>query len=168
MMPYLCTPARSATSIAVVAWCKCMPAFLDAWRVHQEDCSFPLARSTYCLSRKKKKKHARKMQPLRRLTVGNGRTRYYFPAELYLLFMMDWSLQWGFLVGFCVAQCFFVWHNLFLQACTAILRIVHNSDSGRASACTYFVIFYRFRRFSTLAEEGFTCLDHSLLSEKKV
>ena len=31
----------------------------------------------------------REMQLLRRLTVGNGRTRCYFPAELYLLFMMD-------------------------------------------------------------------------------
>ena len=114
-----------------------------------------------------KKNHTREMQLLRRFTVGNGRTRYYFPAELYLLFMMDWSLQWGFLVGFCVALCFSVSRNSVLHACTAILRIVHDSDSGRASACTNFVIFYRFRRFSTFAEEGFTCLDHSMLSKKK-
>ena len=38
---------------------------------------------------KKKKKHRREMQLLRRLTVGNGRTRCYFPVELYSLFMMD-------------------------------------------------------------------------------
>ena len=37
----------------------------------------------------KNKNHTREMQLLRRLTVGNGRTRCYFPAELYLLFMMD-------------------------------------------------------------------------------
>ena len=37
----------------------------------------------------KKKNYTREMQLLRRLTVGNGRTRCYFPAELYLLFMMD-------------------------------------------------------------------------------
>ena len=78
----------------------------------------------------KKKNHTREMQLLRRLTVGNGRTRYYFPAELYLLFMMDWSLQWGFLVGFCVALCFSVSRNSVLHACAAILRIVHDSDSG--------------------------------------
>ena len=38
------------------------------------------------------------------------------------------------------------------------------SDSGRASACTNFVIFFRFSRFSPFAEEGFTCLDHSAMS----
>ena len=27
-------------------------------------------------------------------------------ATFYLLFEMDWRLQWGFLVGFCVALCF--------------------------------------------------------------
>ena len=37
----------------------------------------------------KKKNHTREMQLLRRFTVGNGRTRCYFLAELYLLFMMD-------------------------------------------------------------------------------
>ena len=42
-----------------------------------------------------------------------------------------------------------------------------NGKTGRTSACTNFVIFYRFRRFSTFAEEGFTCLDHSMLSKKK-
>ena len=70
--------------------------------------------------------------------------------------------------GFCVALCFSVSRNSVLHACTAILRIVHDSDSGRASACTNFVIFYRFIRFSTFAEEGFTCLDHSMLSKKKI
>ena len=70
-----------------------------------------------------KKKKTREMQLLRRLTVGNGRTRCYFPAQLYLLFMMDWSLQWGFLAGFCVALCFSVLRNSVLHACTAILRL---------------------------------------------
>ena len=41
------------------------------------------------------------------------------------------------------------------------------SDSGRASACTNFGIFFRFSRFSPFAEEGFTCLDHSAMSKKK-
>ena len=40
------------------------------------------------------------------------------------------------------------------------------SDSGRASACTNFGIFFRFSRFSPFAEEGFTCLDHSAMSKK--
>ena len=42
------------------------------------------------------------------------------------------------------------------------------SDSGRASACTNFGIFFRFSRFSPFAEEGFTCLDHSAMSKKKI
>ena len=33
--------------------------------------------------------YTRELQMLRRLFVGNGRTRCYFLAELYLLFMMD-------------------------------------------------------------------------------
>ena len=41
------------------------------------------------------------------------------------------------------------------------------SDSGRASVCTNFGIFFRFSRFSPFAEEGFTCLDHSAMSKKK-
>ena len=41
------------------------------------------------------------------------------------------------------------------------------SDSGRASACTNFGIFFRFSRFSPFAEEGFTCLDHSAMRKKK-
>ena len=41
------------------------------------------------------------------------------------------------------------------------------SDSGRASACTNFGLFFRFSRFSPFAEEGFTCLDHSAMNEKK-
>ena len=45
-----------------------------------------------------------------------------------------------FLVGFCMALCFSVSRNLVLHACTAILRLVHDSDSGRASACTNFGI----------------------------
>ena len=115
-----------------------------------------------------KKNHTREMQLLCRFTVGNGRTRFYFLAELYLLFMMDWSLRWVFLVGFCVALCFSVPHNSVSHACTAILRLVLDSDSGRASACTYFVIFFRFSRFSPFAEEGFTCFDHSVMSKKKI
>ena len=107
------------------------------------------------------------MQLLRRLTVGNGRTRCYFPAELYLLFMMDWSWPWGSLVGFCVELCFSVSRNSVLHACTAILRLVHDSDSGRASACTNFWIFFALDVFSPFAEEGFTCLDHSILGKKK-
>ena len=59
-------------------------------------------------STQKKKNHTREMHLLRRFTVGNGRTRFYFLAELYLLFKMDWGLRWGFLVGFCVALYFSV------------------------------------------------------------
>ena len=87
--------------------------------------------------------------------------------------------------GFCVALCFSVLRNSVSHACTAILRLVHDSDSGRASVCTYYGIFFRFNRFSPFAEEGFislisllslfspiagegfTCLDHSMLSKKK-
>ena len=84
------------------------------WPVHQGDCSFLLhCRSTYyvdcrclCGLLHKKKKKTQEMQLLCRFTVGNGRTRFYFLAELYLLFMMYWSLRWEFLVGFCVALCF--------------------------------------------------------------
>ena len=83
------------------------------------------------------------------------------------LFKMDWGLRWGFLVGFCVALCFSVSRNSVLHACTAILRLVHDSDSGRASACTNFGIFIALDVFSPFAEEGFTCLDHSMLSKKK-
>ena len=106
------------------------------------------------------------MQLLRRFTVGNGRTSFYFLAELYLLFKMDWGLRWEFLVSFCVALCFSVSRNSVSLACTAILRLVHDSDSGRVSACTNFWIFFRFCRFSPFAEEGFTCLDHSMMSKK--
>ena len=69
---------------------------------------------------------------------------------------------------FCVALCFSVSRNSVSHACTAILRLVHDSDSGRASACTNFVIFFRFSRFSPFAEEGFTCFDHSVMSKKKI
>ena len=41
------------------------------------------------------------------------------------------------------------------------------SDSGRSSACTNFGMLFRFCRFSPFAEEGFTCLDHSMMSKKK-
>ena len=41
------------------------------------------------------------------------------------------------------------------------------SDSRRSSACTNFGMLIRFFRFSPFAEEGFTCLDHSMLSKKK-
>ena len=146
------------------------------WLAHQGDCSFFLhCRSTYyvdcrCLCgllHPKKKTHTREMQLLCRFTVGNGRTRFYFLAELYLLLMMDWSLRWGFLVGFCEALCFSVSRNSVSHACTAILRLVHDSDSGRASVCANFGIFFRFSRFSPFAEEGFMCLDHSAMSKKK-
>ena len=58
-----------------------------------------------CPTKKKKKrmKIAYELQLLRRLNVGNGRTRCYFLAELLLLTVMDWRLKWWFLVGFCVA-----------------------------------------------------------------
>ena len=41
------------------------------------------------------------------------------------------------------------------------------SDSGKASVCTNFGVIIRFCRFSPFAEEGFTCLDHSMLSKEK-
>ena len=104
------------------------------WCVHQGDCSFFLhCRSTYyvacrclCGLLHPKKNHTREMHLLRRFTVGNGRTRFYFLAELYLLFMMDWGLRWGFLVSFCVALFFSVSRNSVSHACTAILRLVHD------------------------------------------
>ena len=57
--------------------------------------------------------------------------------------------------------------NSTFHDCTATLRLVHNADSGKASVCTNFGVFIRFCRFSPFAEEGFTCLDHSMLSKKK-
>ena len=104
------------------------------WGVHQGDCSFFLhCRSIYyvacrclCGLLHPKKNHTREMHLLRRFTVGNGRTRFYFLAELYLLFNMDWGLRWGFLVGFCVALYFSVSRNSVFHACTAILRLVHD------------------------------------------
>ena len=57
--------------------------------------------------------------------------------------------------------------NSTFHDCTATLRLVHNAASGKASVCTNFGVFIRFCRFSPFAEEGFTCLDHSMLSEKK-
>ena len=102
------------------------------WGVHQGDCSFFLhCRSIYyvacrclcgLLHPKKKTTHER----CTCFTVGNGRTRFYFLAELYLLFKMDWGLRWGFLVGFCVALYFSVSRNSVFHACTAILRLVHD------------------------------------------
>ena len=77
-----------------------LPAFLHCRSTYYVVCRCP------CGSLQKKKDHIRVLQLLRRLNVGNGRTRYYFLVELYLLFVMDWRLQWGFLVGFCVALCF--------------------------------------------------------------
>ena len=67
--------------------------YLDALTgVLKRSLAFPLCRSTHYFAFRcivKKKNHTREMQLLRRFTVGNGRTRYHFPAELYLLLMMD-------------------------------------------------------------------------------
>ena len=115
-----------------------------------------------------KKKTQERCSLLRRLTVGNGRTR--FSTSLWSSTRCSrWTegLLRGFLVGFCVALCFSVSRNSVLHACTAILRLVHDSDSGRASACTNFGIFFALDVFSPFAEEGFTCLDHSMMSKKK-
>ena len=72
--------------------------FLDAlMRASRRLPAFLHCRSTYfvvyhcpCGSlHKKKKDYTRELQLLRRLNVGNGRTRCYFLAELYLLFVMN-------------------------------------------------------------------------------
>ena len=101
------------------------------WGVHQGDCSFFLQSTTllvdaFVVCSTQKKNHTREMHLLRRFTVGNGRTRFYFLAVLYLLFKMDWGLRWGFLVGFCVALYFSVSRNSVFHACTVILRLVHD------------------------------------------
>ena len=101
-----------------LAGCRRAPSFSKA-------CDFGIS-ATLWFAPPKKKKNTREMHLLRRFTVGNGRTRFYFLAELYLLFKMAWSLQWGFLAGFCVALYFSVSRNSVFHACTVILQLVHD------------------------------------------
>ena len=64
-----------------------LPAFLHCRSTYYVVCRCPCG----SLQKKKgkKKDHIRVLQLLRRLNVGNGRTRCYFLVELYLLFVMD-------------------------------------------------------------------------------
>ena len=100
--------------------------------------------------------------PLRR----QGSSWCYFLAVLYLLFVMYWWPLWVSLVGF-------------LRSYVSLLLLIRSLLVQRIIECTlcwfrngfslyklWFRLF-RFFRFSPFAGEGFTCLDHSMLSKKK-
>ena len=87
-------------------------------------------------------------------------------GELFLLTVMDWRLKMasGRFLRIVVFLCK---GNSTFHDCTATLRLAQNADSGKTSVCTNFGVFIRFCRFSPFAEEGFTCLNHSMFSGKK-